>query len=113
MSSTAEDIEAKTGRAPAVKVGGVRVAARHRTTSEDQKNPPVEVDEEDQQVEEEQGDASGKEKSKPLTIYGTERDPSKDYPTEAIQHMQNKPVPTHQPTTKPASARPNIIQQPR
>lgn len=110
MSST-EDIEEKTGRTPATKIGGVR-QSRHRTTSEDVKNPPPEeVEEEDEEGDEEE--KSLKKKDPKLNLWGGERDPAKDYPSEAIQHMQNKPVPTHAPSTKPASVRPNIIQQPR
>jgi len=108
--SSIEDIESKTGRAPATKVGGVR-QTRHRTTSEDIKNPPNgDVPEEDQ---EESEDTSVEKSKTKMNLWGADRDPAKDYPSEAVKHMQNKPVPTHAPTTKPASARPNIIQQPR
>jgi len=110
--SSAEDIESKTGRSPATKVGGVR-QARRRTTSEDVKNPPPEeVEEEEEEGDEEEMRVKNKDKAK-LNLWGEERDPAKDYPSEAIQHMQNKPVPTHAPSTRPSNVRPNIIQQPR
>jgi len=112
MSST-EDIECKTGRTPATKIGGVR-QARHRTTSEDVKNPPPaeEVEEEGEGEEDEETRIKNKEKAK-LNLWGEERDPSKDYPSSAIQHMQNKPVPTKEQGNKPQSVRPNNIHQPR
>jgi len=113
MSST-EEIEAKTGRSPATKVGGVRHAnIRHRTVSEEVKNPAPVEEVEDNEEEDDSPEKEAKSKPKPLIMWGGERDPAKDYPTEAIQHMQNKPVPTHQMPTKPASARPQVIQQPR
>ena len=52
-----------------------------------------------------------KEKAPQLVMWGQVRDPAKDYPSEAIQHMQNKPQPTRSAAeTKPKT---HNIQQPR
>jgi len=106
-----EDVETKAGRAPALKVGGCRVVTRHRTSSEEVKAPS---DPEEDGGEEEEGTKAGKEKNPQLVLWGQKRDEARDFPSQAVQERQCKPLPTHPPhDTRPATAKPNIIQQPR
>jgi len=105
---TDEDVQLKAGHAPALKVGGARVVTRHKTTSVLEEPRLVESE-----GEEEEQAKPVKEKNPQLVMWGQVRDPAKDYPSEAIQHMQHKPAPTRQADTKPNAVRPNNIQQPR
>lgn len=103
-----EDLETKAGRAPALKVGGTRIATRNRTTSEEVK--PASIEDEEEEKEEDQLPKTKEN----LVLWGQTRDVKKDYPSQAVQDRQNKPQPTHPPhDTRPATAKPNIIQQPR
>ncbi|KAA0201903.1 hypothetical protein HAZT_HAZT005518 [Hyalella azteca] len=91
-----------------VKVGGVRIPHRMRKNSEEvaaKETVAVEEDETEEVV--------AKSKAPQVVMWGQVRDPQKDYPSQAVQHMQQKPTPTNEPHNKPASAKPNVIQQPR
>jgi len=102
-----QEVELKAGHAPALKVGGARVVTRHKSTSVSEDPRPLE----EEVVEDEEATKEPKEKAPQLVMWGQVRDPAKDYPSEAIQHMQNKPQPTRSAAeTKPKT---HNIQQPR
>jgi len=97
-----DELETKAGHPPALKVGGKRIPNRTHKNSEEVSTAPDENEEEDE--------LSKSPKQPQLVMWGEVRDQSKDYPTQAIQHMQNKPLPTNEPSNKPVKQN---IQQPR
>ncbi|KAF2351072.1 DAP1/DAPL1 [Trinorchestia longiramus] len=107
MADIPEDVESKAGHPAAMKVGGMRIPNRTRKNSEEASVKEPVAEEEEEEV------VSKSPKTPSLVMWGQVRDPQKDYPSQAVQHMQNKPTPTHEPSNKPASAKPNVIQQPR
>lgn len=109
MSSTEDDLESKAGHPAALKVGGMRIPNRTRKNSEEPAPAPKPEEEGDEEGE----DPVSKSPKPQIVMWGQVRDQQKDYPSQAVQHLQNKPMPTHEPNTKPASAKPSIIQQPR
>lgn len=105
MSSN-EDTSLKAGHPPAVKAGGMRIT---------QHKPAKEKTEKDANSEE--GDdhinslMASSSPPKTTMVSGAPVRGNADFPTEAVQHFHNKPLPTHD--ARPAHDRPNMIQQPR
>jgi len=122
MSSTNEEIENKLGHPPAMKVGGVRIAQRRRSFDEkeeapkpqpqNQKNGEEETtgeEKEDEQTEEKNVTKSNTKAG--AIVSGVQGNPTKDFPTAAVKHTHDKPVPTHTPPH--TSVKQTVIQQPR
>jgi hypothetical protein len=93
----------KGGHAPALKVGGMRVAQKPR--EEKQGSPTKPTDEEIDEFGEDK-----KEKLGDVVVSGAKTGESDAFPREAVKSFHEKPVPTHQ---MGASNKPKIIQQPK
>lgn len=119
MSSN-EEIETKLGHPPAMKVGGVRIAQRRRSFDEKeekeapkpQKNGEEEANGEEKEEEQTEEKPVTKSNTKAGAIVsGIQGNPNKDFPTAAVKHTHEKPVPTH--TVPHTSVKQTVIQQPR
>jgi len=125
--STKEEIETKLGHPPAMKVGGVRIAQRRRSLTEEkeetpkpQKNGEEEKEKAENGEEVKEGEEQSEENGKPVTksntkagaiVSGVQGNPAKDFPTSAVKHTHEKLVPTHTPPH--TSVKQTVIQQPR
>merc|ERR1711868_253420 len=88
MSSAEAEISTVAGHPKAQTVGGMRVVGK---TPHETKPTVTEPDEGAT------GGAVQTQKSDQLIIAGAPVDEKKDYPTEALKHMQQKPLPTKEP----------------
>ncbi|XP_045609397.1 death-associated protein 1 homolog [Procambarus clarkii] len=112
MSST-EEIEVKAGHPPAMKVGGVRIPQRRRSAEEKEGTPPKprKDSENDEEDDEEQLVAKSPPRA-PIVVSGVVGKVDRDFPTAAVKHTHEKPVPTHEVRTA-HNTKPPVIQQPR
>ncbi|XP_076033275.1 death-associated protein 1 [Oratosquilla oratoria] len=114
--SSVEEMEVKAGHPPALKVGGMRVANRKRSTDEKETPPPpkpVQKKEEEGEEGEEEEEVTAKSPPKnQVIVSGVVGKVERDFPTAAVKHTHEKPVPTHDNrSTNPS--KPVVIQQPR
>lgn len=105
MSSN-EETTLKAGHPPAVKAGGMRIS-QHKP-NKDKPEKDANSEEGDDHI---NSFAAVTSPPKMTTISGAPIRGNADFPTEAVQHFHNKPVPTHD--ARPTHDKPNNIQQPR
>lgn len=106
MSDSAEDPNLKAGHAPAVKVGGMRVAT-HKKTEKPTEEKPAEEDAEEYEV-----PAKVDKHHQQLLLSGAVTKGDKDFPEAAVRAIHDKqPLPTHE--NRPVQPQQKIIQQPR
>ncbi|WAR10152.1 DAP1-like protein [Mya arenaria] len=107
MADQAEDPNLKAGHAPAVKVGGMRVAT-HKKPEKPADEKPEEDDAEEYEV-----PAKVDKHHQQVLISGAVTKGDKDFPEAAVRAIHEKPQPTH--VNRPMQS-PNTkvqIQQPR
>lgn len=111
MSST-EEIEAKAGHPPAMKVGGVRIPQRRRSVDEKEGLPQKPRKDSESEKEEEEIIVAKSPPKAQVLVSGVVGRVDRDFPTAAVKHTHDKPVPTHD--SRPGgSSKPTVIQQPR
>ncbi|KAK8747253.1 hypothetical protein OTU49_016715 [Cherax quadricarinatus] len=110
--SSSDEIEVKAGHPPAMKVGGVRIPHRRRSAEDKEGTPPKpRKDSENEDDDEEQVIAKSPPRA-PVVVSGVVGKVERDFPTAAVKHTHEKPVPTHE-VRSSHNSKPPIIQQPR
>lgn len=109
--SSAEEIEVKAGHPPAMKVGGVRIPQRRRSL-EDKEGPPPKPRKESENDQDEETVVAKSPPRPPIMVSGVVAKVERDFPTAAVKHTHEKPVPTHDGRSL-HNAKPPVIQQPR
>ncbi|KAG7160986.1 death-associated protein 1-like [Homarus americanus] len=109
--SSAEEIEAKAGHPPAMKVGGVRIPQRRRSAEEKEGTPPKPRKDSEDGEEDETLVAKSPPRA-PVVVSGVVGKVERDFPTAAVKHTHEKPVPTHDERAG-YNTKPPFIQQPR
>ncbi|KAK3875451.1 hypothetical protein Pcinc_019663 [Petrolisthes cinctipes] len=104
--SSPEEIEAKTGHPPALKVGGMRVAQHSNKRMEEPQtsNKQQSKDDDYEYV------APKSPPKPPLVISGAVARADRDFPIAAVIHTHQKPVPTH---NVHSHTKPVVIHQPK
>ncbi|XP_045135636.1 death-associated protein 1-like [Portunus trituberculatus] len=111
MSSN-EEVEIKGGHPPAMKVAGVRIPQRHRGLDDKEGAQAKHHKDSEDDHEEEDMPVSKSPPKPPMMVSGVVAKVDKDFPTAAVKHTHEKPVPTHD--SRPSHAvKPGVIQQPR